>query len=98
MSYIKSGIEYFSSYLHENIEQTTALSVTILMLFNIDITENIGGLILTLFFGLLKGILTIITALISSKLVHELKKNQYNLIKLVKSIYKQIKNVKKNTK
>ena len=95
---VKSGFTNFAVYVYDNLEETTAVLVSLSMIANIDIFSEIKNGIMVILFSIIKGIFTIITALISSYLVHELKKNQFNLLKMYRSIIKKLKRNEKNNK
>ena len=95
---LKSGFSDFAIYVYDNLEETTAVLVSLSMIASIDIVSEIKNNLIVLLFSAIKGIFTIITALISSYLVHELKKNQFNLVKMYRSIIKKLKRNEKNTK
>lgn len=87
ISCLKEGFADFGLWIHTNAEDITAISVCLITMQNIEIVNEI-----------FKGLFSIITALLSSYLVHELKKNNYNLIKMIKSIRKKLKRHENNTK
>lgn len=87
VEYLKEGIADFGIWVHNNAEDITAISVCLISMQRIEIFNE-----------LLKGGLSIFTALISSYLVHELKKNNYNLIRMFKAQVKKIKRRENNIK
>lgn len=94
IEYFKKSVFEFTTWIHENAESITAVLVSLFTLQKTQIFDILLSDWLSVLFAVFKWLFSIITAGISSYIVHELKTNNYNLIKMFKSIHKKLKKTK----
>lgn len=87
IKYIKDSVFSFFSYVYENLEEFSGVGVSLFTFMNINILNEF-----------IKSFFAIITALLSSYIVHELKKSNFNLVKMFKNIYRKIRRNEKKSK